>query len=50
MTGYVLGTIALSLMFGVVIRVTLPILGVPFALLIGSVGGAGRPPSLSSAG
>ncbi len=32
---YVLGTIALSLMFGVVILVTLLILGVPFALLIG---------------
>jgi predicted PurR-regulated permease PerM len=34
-TSYVLGTIALSLMFGVVIMVTLFILGVPFALLIG---------------
>jgi predicted PurR-regulated permease PerM len=34
-TGYVLGTIALSLMFGVVILVTLLILGVPFAVLIG---------------
>ncbi len=34
-TSYVLGTIALSLMFGVVILVTLLILGVPFALLIG---------------
>jgi predicted PurR-regulated permease PerM len=34
-TAYVLGTIALSLMFGVVILVTLLILGVPFALLIG---------------
>ena len=34
-TGYVLGTVALSLMFGVVILVTLLILGVPFALLIG---------------
>ncbi|HEV3280552.1 MAG TPA: AI-2E family transporter [Acidimicrobiales bacterium] len=34
-SAYVLGTIALSLMFGVVILVTLLILGVPFALLIG---------------
>ena len=34
-TAYVLGTVALSLMFGVVILVTLLILGVPFALLIG---------------
>jgi predicted PurR-regulated permease PerM len=34
-TAYVLGTIALSLLFGVVIMVTLFILGVPFALLIG---------------
>jgi predicted PurR-regulated permease PerM len=34
-TSYVLGTIALSVMFGVVILVTLLILGVPFALLIG---------------
>jgi predicted PurR-regulated permease PerM len=34
-SSYVLGTIALSLMFGVVIFVTLIILGVPFALLIG---------------
>ncbi|MGO8871482.1 MAG: AI-2E family transporter [Acidimicrobiales bacterium] len=34
-TSYVLGTIALSVMFGVVILVTLSILGVPFALLIG---------------
>jgi predicted PurR-regulated permease PerM len=34
-SGYVLGTIALSLMFGAVILVTLLILGVPFALLIG---------------
>ena len=40
-TSYVLGTIALSLMFGVVIFVTLIILGVPFALLIGVVGRAG---------
>lgn len=32
---YVLGTIALSVMFGVVVVVTLLILGVPFALLIG---------------
>jgi predicted PurR-regulated permease PerM len=34
-TSYVLGTIALSLLFGVVVLVTLLILGVPFALLIG---------------
>jgi predicted PurR-regulated permease PerM len=34
-SAYVLGTIALSLMFGAVILVTLLILGVPFALLIG---------------
>jgi predicted PurR-regulated permease PerM len=34
-TSYVLGSIALSAMFGVVILVTLLILGVPFALLIG---------------
>ncbi len=34
-TGYVLGTIALSVMFGVVVLVTMLILGVPFALLIG---------------
>ena len=34
-TGYVLGTIALSVMFGVVVMVTMLILGVPFALLIG---------------
>ena len=34
-TSYVLGTISLSLLFGVVILVTLLILGVPFALLIG---------------
>jgi predicted PurR-regulated permease PerM len=34
-SSYVLGTIALSLMFGVVIFVTLVVLGVPFALLIG---------------
>jgi len=34
-TSYVLGTIALSVMFGVVILVTMVILGVPFALLIG---------------
>jgi predicted PurR-regulated permease PerM len=34
-SSYVLGTIALSLMFGLVIFVTLVILGVPFALLIG---------------
>ena len=35
MTSYVLGTIALSLLFGVVIFVTMLVLGVPFALLIG---------------
>ncbi|HEX3840393.1 MAG TPA: AI-2E family transporter [Acidimicrobiales bacterium] len=34
-TSYVLGTVALSLAFGVVVFVTLAILGVPFALLIG---------------
>jgi predicted PurR-regulated permease PerM len=34
-TGYVLGTIALSVSFGVVIMVTMFILGVPFAVLIG---------------
>lgn len=34
-TSYVLGTIALSVLFGVVVLVTLVILGVPFALLIG---------------
>ncbi len=34
-TSYVEGTIALSVMFGVVIIVTMLILGVPFALLIG---------------
>jgi predicted PurR-regulated permease PerM len=34
-TAYVLGNIALSLIFGVVIFVTLVILGVPFALLLG---------------
>jgi len=34
-TSYVLGTIALSLLFGAVVLVTLLILGVPFALLIG---------------
>jgi predicted PurR-regulated permease PerM len=34
-TSYVLGTIALSILFGVVVLVTLLILGVPFALLIG---------------
>ena len=34
-TSYVLGTFALSLLFGVVVLVTLLILGVPFALLIG---------------
>lgn len=34
-TSYVLGTFALSLLFGVVVLVTLLILGVPFALIIG---------------
>jgi predicted PurR-regulated permease PerM len=34
-TSYVLGTVALSVLFGVVVLVTLLILGVPFALLIG---------------
>ncbi len=34
-TSYVLGTVALSLLFGVVVLVTLLILGVPFALIIG---------------
>ncbi len=34
-TSYVLGTIALSVLFGIVILITLLILGVPFALLIG---------------
>lgn len=34
-TSYVLGTVVLSLAFGVVVFVTLAILGVPFALLIG---------------
>ena len=34
-TSYVLGTIALSVLFGVVVLITLLILGVPFALLIG---------------
>jgi predicted PurR-regulated permease PerM len=34
-TSYVLGTVALSLAFGVVVFVTLAILGVPFSLLIG---------------
>ena len=34
-TSYVLGTVALSILFGVVVLVTLLILGVPFALLIG---------------
>jgi predicted PurR-regulated permease PerM len=33
-TAYVLGTVALSFMFGVVVLVTMLILGVPFALLI----------------
>jgi predicted PurR-regulated permease PerM len=34
-TNYVLGNVALSLIFGVVIFVTMVILGVPFALLLG---------------
>jgi predicted PurR-regulated permease PerM len=34
-TSYVLGTAALSLLFGLVIFITLAILGVPFSLLIG---------------
>ncbi len=34
-TSYVLGTFALSFLFGVVVFVTLALLGVPFALLIG---------------
>ncbi len=34
-TSYVLGTIAMSALFGLVILVTMTILGVPFALLIG---------------
>ena len=34
-TAYVLGTIVLSVTFGVVVLVTLAVLGVPFALLIG---------------
>ena len=34
-TAYVLGSLALSLLFGLVVFVTLAILGVPFALLIG---------------
>ncbi len=34
-TGYVLGTVALSFTFGVVVFVTMLVLGVPFALLIG---------------
>ena len=34
-TSYVLGTVFLSVLFGVVILVTLLILGVPFALLVG---------------
>jgi predicted PurR-regulated permease PerM len=34
-TSYVLGTVALSVLFGVVVVVTLLILGVPFALIIG---------------
>jgi predicted PurR-regulated permease PerM len=34
-TAYVMGTVALGLLFGVVIFVTMVILGVPFALLLG---------------
>jgi predicted PurR-regulated permease PerM len=34
-TAYVLGTVALSFLFGLVIFVTLAVLGVPFSLLIG---------------
>ncbi len=34
-TAYVLGTISLSLLFGVVVLITLFILGVPFAVIIG---------------
>ena len=34
-TNYVLGTVAMGLLFGLVVFVTLVILGVPFALLIG---------------
>jgi predicted PurR-regulated permease PerM len=34
-TAYVLGTVALGLLFGVVIFITMVILGVPFALLLG---------------
>jgi predicted PurR-regulated permease PerM len=34
-TSYVLGTVSLSLLFGVVVLITLLILGVPFALIIG---------------
>jgi predicted PurR-regulated permease PerM len=34
-TSYVMGTIALSVLFGVVVLVTMIILGIPFALLIG---------------
>jgi predicted PurR-regulated permease PerM len=34
-TSYVLGTVALSFMFGVVVFITMVVLGVPFALLIG---------------
>ncbi len=34
-TSYVLGTVALSVLFGVVVLITLLILGVPFALIIG---------------
>ena len=35
MTAYVLGTAAMGLLFGLVVFVTLMILGVPFALLLG---------------
>jgi predicted PurR-regulated permease PerM len=34
-TSYVLGTVALSVLFGLVVLITLLILGVPFALIIG---------------
>jgi len=34
-TSYVLGTVSLSVLFGVVVLITLLILGVPFALIIG---------------
>lgn len=34
-SGYVMGTVALSLLFGVVVLVAMLILGIPFALLVG---------------